>query len=87
MEDYKQLLTQLNCEIWDLAELKFCEHRSAKAMADVMRDQGFAVEQGLAGMETAFTAKAGEGHPVIGLLAEFDALSGLSQCANSAGRI
>lgn len=82
MEDYKQLLTKLNETIWDYAELKFCEHHSAQAMADVMRDQGFEVEMGLAGMDTAFTAKAGAGHPVIGLLAEFDALSGLSQCAN-----
>ena len=84
MKEYSQLLTQLNNEIWDFAELKFCEHRSAEAMEKVLRDQGFAVETGLAGMNTAFIARAGSGHPVIGLLAEFDALSGLSQCADVA---
>ena len=84
MKEYSQLLTQLNNEIWDFAELKFCEHRSAEAMEKVLREQGFAVETGLAGMNTAFIARAGSGHPVIGLLAEFDALSGLSQCADVA---
>lgn len=84
MKEYSQLLTQLNNEIWDFAELKFCEHRSAEAMEKVLREQGFAVETGLAGMDTAFIARAGSGHPVIGLLAEFDALSGLSQCADVA---
>ena len=84
MKDYSELLTKLNSKIWDLAELKFCEHQSAQAMAELLRQQGFVVETGLAGMETAFTAKAGEGHPVIGLLAEFDALSGLSQQAGVA---
>ena len=84
MKEYSQLLTQLNNEIWDFAELKFCEHQSAEAMEKVLREQGFAVETGLAGMDTAFIARAGSGHPVIGLLAEFDALSGLSQCADVA---
>ena len=58
MEDYKQLLTKLNETIWDYAELKFCEHHSAQAMADVMRDQGFEVEMGLAGMDTARWSRA-----------------------------
>ena len=84
MEQYEKLLTELNETIWDLSELKFCEQRSAQAMANLLRQQGFQVELGLAGMDTAFTATAGEGHPVIGLLAEYDALSGLSQCAGVA---
>ena len=37
------------------------------------------VTRGIAGMETAFTAKWGTGKPVIGFLGEYDALSGLSQ--------
>lgn len=81
MEDYKQLLTELNSKIWDYSELKFCERQSAETMSGLLKDQGFTVELGLAGMPTAFTATAGSGRPVIGLLAEFDALSGLSQCA------
>lgn len=34
-------------------------------------------------METAFTATYGSGKPIIGILAEYDALSGLSQEANA----
>ncbi len=84
MQDYSQLLIRLNSQIWDYAELKFAEYRSARAMATLLEEQGFAVTQGLAGMATAFTATIGSGRPVLGLLAEFDALSGLSQCADVA---
>lgn len=84
MEDYRELLEALNGKIWDYAELKFEERRSAAAMVSILKEQGFQTEQGLAGMDTAFLAKAGSGRPVIGFLAEYDALSGLSQKAGEA---
>ena len=62
METYTQLLTELNEKIWNFSKLKFQEHQSADAMAELLRSHGFTV--------------------TIGLLAEFDALSGLSQCAD-----
>lgn len=37
------------------------------------------MEKGICGIPTAFSASFGSGKPVIGLLAEHDALSGLSQ--------
>ena len=43
------------------------------------RREGFKVERGVAGIPTAFTATAGSGKPVIGILGEYDALPGLSQ--------
>lgn len=82
METYTQLLTELNEKIWNFSKLKFQEHQSADAMAELLRSHGFTVTMGLADMDTAFTATYGSGKPVIGLLAEFDALSGLSQCAD-----
>ena len=45
----------------------------------VLRQEGFAVEEGICGIPTAFSASFGTGRPVIGILAEYDALSGLSQ--------
>ena len=81
MQNYEELLEKLNARIWDCAELKFEEYQSAEALMNVMEEYGFSVESGLAGMETAFRAAAGKGRPVIGLLAEYDALSGLSQKA------
>ena len=46
-----------------------------------MAEQGFSVTSGVADIPTAFVAEYGSGQPVIGLLAEFDALPGLSQAA------
>lgn len=81
MNIYEQALKKLSDEIWDFAELKFCETRSAQAITDLLSAEHFQVEKGLAGMDTAFAATAGKGRPVIGFLAEYDALSGLSQKA------
>jgi aminobenzoyl-glutamate utilization protein B len=58
-------------DIWSYAELG--------RLQDVLRKEGFTVETGVAGMPTAFAATYGSGGPVIGILAEFDALPGLSQ--------
>lgn len=72
--------------IWDYAELAFTEHQSAEALCRQLEKEGFAVTRGVAGIETAFTARYGSGKPVIGILGEFDALSGLSQKAGCAVR-
>lgn len=66
-------------EIWDLAELGFMEEESVKILSGSLEKAGFKVEHGVAGMPTAFIASYGSGKPVIGLLAEYDALPGMSQ--------
>lgn len=81
MKDYSKLLCDLSDRIWDFAELRFQEYKSVAAITDLMKSEGFDVKIGLADMDTAFTASYGSGHPVIGVLAEYDALSGLSQQA------
>ena len=77
--NYEEKLKALNAVIWDAAELKFAETKSAKAMTDFLRQEGFTVKEGLAGMKTSYVAEFGSGHPIIGILAEYDALSGLRQ--------
>lgn len=79
MEKYQELLSELNSKIWDYSELKFNEFNSSNAIKSLLNDQGFEIKSNLADMETAFSASYGEGSPVIGILGEFDALSGLSQ--------
>lgn len=79
MRNYDSLLCALSDRIWDFAEIRFQEHKSAAAITELMAAEGFEVTLGLADMDTAFTAVYGQGKPVIGLLAEYDALSGLSQ--------
>jgi aminobenzoyl-glutamate utilization protein B len=79
MKDYSKQLMELSQTIWEASELKFREFRSADAICQLLCQEQFAVRRPVAGMETAFTATAGSGHPIIGILAEFDALDGLSQ--------
>lgn len=65
--------------IWANPELGFLEENSSKLLQEHLKDNGFTVEAGIAGMPTAFVATYGSGSPTIGFLAEFDALPGLSQ--------
>ncbi len=66
--------------IWDLAELGYLETESSALLASTLEDAGFEVERGIAGIPTAFVAsyRNGDG-PVVGILAEFDALPGITQ--------
>ncbi len=68
--------------IWDYAELGYLETRSSALLQSKLTEAGFEVSVGVAGIPTAFVASYGEGEPVIGLLAEFDALPGISQGAS-----
>lgn len=78
-----QTLNRINRNIWTWAETGLEEVRSSRELQDVLAANGFTVEAGVAGMPTAFVATYGSGSPVIGLLAEFDALPGLSQEASA----
>ena len=65
--------------IWEYAELGYKEFKSTLLLQNILKENGFNVEAGVAGIPTAFVASYGSGTPVIGILAEFDALPGLSQ--------
>lgn len=66
-------------QIWHYAELGYQEVKSSQLLIDHLERAGFQVEKAVAGMPTGFVASYGEGHPVVGILAEFDALPGVSQ--------
>lgn len=65
--------------IWDYAELGYKENKSTALLQQTLQQNGFTIEAGVAGIPTAFVASYGSGAPVIGILAEYDALPGLSQ--------
>lgn len=67
--------------IWEHSELGYKELKSSALLQETLKESGFTIESGVAGIPTAFVATYGEGQPVIGILAEFDALPGLSQQA------
>lgn len=73
------MLCAASDEIWGLAELSLQEYGSEKLYEQLLIKEGFSVRHGLCSIETAVTGTYGSGHPVIGILAEYDALSGLSQ--------
>ena len=74
----------LSDQIWDAAEVAFTEEKSCGYLMKYLASEGFEIVSGIAGIPTAFTATFGSGRPHIGLLAEYDALSGLSQEAGIA---
>lgn len=75
------IFTGVSDAVWAKPELSLKEFESAKLYCDTLRKYGFEVTEGLAGVATAFCGRHGSGRPVIGILGEFDALSGLSQAA------
>ena len=81
IEEKKDLVLGVSHQIWEFSETSLREFDSAKLYADTLKEQGFTVEENLCGIKTAFCGSFGSGKPVIGILAEFDALSGLSQKA------
>ena len=68
-------------QIWEWAEVGYQEEKSSALHQKTLTDAGFKVTAGVAGIPTAFVAEYGSGKPVIAILAEFDALPGVSQQA------
>jgi len=65
--------------IWSYAELGLQENKSSALLIKTLEEEGFSVDKGLADMPTCFVASYGSGKPVVGILAEYDALPMLSQ--------
>ena len=84
IDEKKEFLDGIADALWETPELAFTEFRSAKTLKDALVKEGFRLEENLAGIETAFSGTYGSGKPVIGILGEFDALSGLGQKAGCA---
>ncbi len=81
--DFNQLrFTEISDKIWEFAEIRFEEVKSAKLQIKVLEEEGFEISKGLANMPTAFIGSYGEEGPIIAILGEYDALAGLSQKAN-----
>jgi len=77
-------LSQAHTHIWNLHETAWREYRSAAYYVQLLREHGFEVEEGSAGMPTAFCATwsnkaAGRKGPTIATYAEYDAVPGNSQ--------
>ncbi|HKJ23480.1 MAG TPA: amidohydrolase [Myxococcota bacterium] len=81
VEAHRAQADEVAAQLWDWAELGYLERKSSALLQRVLAAEGFRVRAGVAGLPTAFVAEWGDGAPVVGILAEFDALPGLSQAA------
>lgn len=72
-------LKEINRFIWSNPEVGLQEHLASDRLIRFLQQNGFEIERGVAGMPTAFVAEKGTGRPVIAILAEYDALPGMSQ--------
>lgn len=79
IEEKAPMLTALSNKIWEYAELSMLEYKSAAAYVQILKAEGFEVTENLCSIPTAFSGSFGSGRPIIGILGEYDALSGLSQ--------
>ena len=69
--------------IWANPELGYLEENSSALLQKTLLDEDFKIQTGVAEIPTAFVAEYGSGTPVIAILAEFDALPGISQKAQT----
>lgn len=90
-DDHKALIAEIDSKqkayadiahtIWEEAEMGYLEYNSSALLKSTLEKEGFRIESGVAEIPTAFVAEYGSGSPVIAILAEYDALPGLSQQA------
>ena len=75
--DYAKVAMQ----IWEYAEMGYQEEKSSSLLQSKLKEAGFSIKSGAAGIPTAFIAEYNNGGPIIAILGEYDALPGLSQKA------
>ena len=75
IDERADLITEVSDKIWEYAELSLREYKSGDLYAKVFEEEGFVVEHPFDNIETALKASYGSGKPVIGILAEYDALT------------
>ena len=78
-------ISDVSYKIWEYAEMGLKEFKSSDLLVSELEQNGFSVERGLAGMPTSFvgTYTRGTGKPVIGILAEYDALPNGHSCGHN----
>jgi len=81
LDSKNQFYGDIAQEIWHLAEMGYKEVKSVALLQNTLKNEGFKITEGVAGIPTAFIAEYGTEGPVIAILGEYDALPGLSQQA------
>ncbi len=79
IERISSTLKELSLNIYNNPELGFNEYKAVGWICEILKENGFSIDSGIGGLETAFRAsiKGNKKGPVIALIAEYDALNGL----------
>jgi len=78
--DKQQKETQVMVDmVFSFGELGFQEFETSKYLTGILAKNGFTVEQGIAGIPTAWMAKWGSGKPVIAIGSDIDCIPKASQ--------
>ncbi len=77
-----EMIQAVSDYLWDEAELPYHEFKAVERLTAILEKEGFEICRNVAGIPTSFTATYGTGAPHLGVLAEYDALSGMSQEGN-----
>ena len=78
VDSIEPMIEEIAIKLWDYSELALLETRSADLLVNILDEAGFKIQTDVADMPTAFVATYGSGSPVIGILAEYDALPGVA---------
>lgn len=81
LDSHRSQTAEIAAQLWNYAEVGYQERKSSGLLQATLAAEGFEVEAGVAGIPTAFVASYGSSGPIIGILAEFDALPGITQDA------
>ncbi|CAN5715408.1 M20 family metallopeptidase [soil metagenome] len=79
VERMKDQTQQMVDSIFSFGELGFQETETHRYVVDILKKNGFTVEEGIAGIPTAFMASWGSGKPVIALGSDIDGIPQSSQ--------
>ena len=74
IRDMADSIVEISRDIHQHPELSLREERASSLLSGFLRGHGFQVDQGVAGLPTAFQGAVGKGGPVIAYLLEYDAL-------------
>jgi aminobenzoyl-glutamate utilization protein B len=79
VEKMKDQTQQMVDSIFSFGELGFQETETHRYVVDILKKNGFTVQEGIAGIPTAFMASWGSGKPVIALGSDIDGIPQASQ--------
>ena len=74
-----EMVQRMNDQVFSFAELGFQEFETSKYLTGILRQNGFSIQENLAGIPTGWMASWGSGKPVIALGSDIDDIPQASQ--------